>query len=67
MNTDLDELYRLSEDVLNASAMVYDYCREAEEERVVKIRPILELIHNKADKLCVKLLEMEDVKNGGQG
>ena len=29
MNTDLDELYRLSEDVLNASAMVYDYCREA--------------------------------------
>lgn len=66
MNADLDELYRLSEDVLNASSIVYDYCREAEEELVVKIRPVLELIHNKADKLCVKLLEMEDAKGARQ-
>ncbi len=63
MDKDLRELYDLSEDVLNASSMIYSFCKEAEEERVVKIRPIIELIHNKADKLCVRLLELTDKEN----
>lgn len=60
MDTDFRELFCLSEDVLNASTIAYEFCKEAEEERMVKIRPILEMIRNKADKLCIKLLEFED-------
>lgn len=60
MNTDLREVYDISEDVLNASSIAYDFCKDAQEERVAKIRPILELIHKKADKLCVKLLELAE-------
>ncbi len=62
MNKDLKEVCDLSEDVLNASAIAYDFCKGAKEERLAKIRPILELIHKKADKLCVQLLELQEEK-----
>jgi len=59
MNKELNGIYRHSEDILNASTLVYDFCKQSDDEYMVKIRPIVELIKNKADKLCVKLLDME--------
>ena len=53
MSNNLKEMQKISEDVLSASSIAYNLCKESEEEDMIRIRPLLEVIYKKADKLCL--------------
>ena len=60
MSNNLKEMQKISEDVLSASSIAYNLCKESEEEDMIRIRPLLEVIYKKADKVCLQLLETEN-------
>lgn len=62
---DMKELYKeiseLSCDIMNTSYILLDYCkRQADSEDITGIRPIVSLLYDMADTLCLKIGEGEE-------
>lgn len=58
MNKELTGIYRLTEDILSVSWIIYEVTKDSNDEMMVKIRPAAEMIHKKADKLYAKISEI---------
>ncbi len=59
MSKDFEGLYENAEDILNTSRIIHDICKNDDGMVTVKIRPLAELIHNKADKICIEIMNLE--------
>ncbi len=55
-----EELYDNAEDILNTSGIIQNICKNDDGEGTVRIRPLAELIHKKADKMCLKIMQMDE-------
>ena len=60
MNKDLEKFFTTAEDILNTAGIVYDICKEDDGETTVKIRPLVELIYKKADRICIQIINGEE-------
>ena len=59
MNKVFEELLKNTEDILYTGNIIYNICEEDDGETGLKIRPLAELISKKADKMCMKIVEIE--------
>lgn len=56
-----EEISELSCDIMNTSHVLLDYCKsQANNEDMIRIRPIIGLLYDKADTLCFKIMEGEE-------
>lgn len=60
MEKNFEELYKNARDILSTAGIIYDICRDADEETTTKIRPLAELICKKADKVCLEVMGLKD-------
>lgn len=60
MDRDFKELEENVEDILNTSKIIHDICKKDDGEETMKIRPLAELIHKKADKICIKIMNLDN-------
>ncbi len=60
VSKDFEGLYENAEDILNTSRIIQDICKKDDGMETVKIRPLAELINKKADKMCIKIMNLDE-------